>query len=186
MMLAPFSAVSDAFRSPPGSAHHLHEIMSPAINLPTPEVASQDAASEAAASRLQRRINRLSAEICCQIQQRSDGGDEATPEPPLEPPAKSFKRWTDPKEMVARRVRARLIAASAQDPPPAFGLFVAEASPATCRDGTLLPSSPRCTLTPLGRLPTPGSRSEELWLEEIASFEAAPRCRETNDTRGYQ
>jgi hypothetical protein len=182
-------APCDAFRSPPptilsSAQHQLNEMISPGcgINLPTPEVASKDAASEAAARRLQQRINRLSAELCCQMQQFSDVSSEVSPELALEPAATSFKRWSDPKELVTRRVRARLTAAQPQKPLQQFDLLIAEASPATCRDGTLLPISPRCTLTPLGRLPTPGIRSElpELALED---FEAAPRYRFEDEAR---
>ena len=184
-------APCDAFRFSPstiansGAEHHLHEIISPGrgINLPTPEVASKDAASEAAARRLQQRINRLSAEISCQIQHSSDVSNKASPQLALEPAATSFKRWSDPKELVTRRVRARLTAAEPQEPLrfQQFDLLVAEASPAACRGETLPPVSPRCTLTPLpGRLPTPGVRSE---LEGLADFEAAPRYRFDDSAR---
>lgn len=183
--LAPVSGGGDAFWSAPvsgSSSQHLHhEMISPGgINLPTPEVASNDPASEAAARRLQQRINRLSAELCCQVLEFNDVcgiSDEATPGPAPEAAVTSFKRWSDPKELVTRRVRARIAAAQPQQPRTGFELLIAEASPATCRNGTLQPSSPRYTLTPLGRLNTPGCRSE------IADFEAAPRYRDEGQAR---
>ena len=179
--LVPSGLDGDVFRSPPpvltssSTAYQMYEMISPGgINLPTPEVASKDAASEAAAKRLQHRMNRLSAELSRQVQQYGDVTDKATPQPATEPASVSFKRWSDPKELVTRRVRARLAAAKPQEPPSRFELVLAEASPATCRDG-MLPASPRCTLTPLERLPTPGCRSE-LPLDD-ADFEVAPRYR---------
>ena len=177
----PDDAVSDTIRSPllilSSFAHPVHDLISPGgiSNLPTPEVAIKDEASEAAARRLQHRMNRLSAELCCQVRQPSEVNDDAPPEPASDVAAASFKRWSDPKELVKRRVRARLTASKCQETsPPDLQLLIAEASPATCRDGTLLPLSPRCTLTPLGRLPTPAGRSE-LSLDEIDTFEAVPR-----------